>query len=227
MSSYLSKLEGLGSPPSSSISETKICKVLKRIKELEEIPRDDELHIKKRAENLFNKWKLILDTQPKVIKTPQLVVIDLTEASQEVEATKAPQPEVTGLTEESEVVEAIKASQPELTDSTEGSEESEVVELTEESEVVKMIKAPQPEVTVLMDGSCQPAVLLPYPNEDRRNEPNVFREGVTTRSPQSIRKHLFYFTQPDLTYKQTSVQGLATLSLAVIRLQSRIQHLAR
>lgn len=232
MSSYLSELEGLGSPPASAIAETKICKVLKCIKKLEKIPRDDELHIKKRAENLFDKWKLILDAQPKVIKAPPLEVINLTEEPEVVEAIKAPQLEVIDLTEESEVVEGIKAPQSKVTDLT---KESEVVEalqpevtcLTKESEVVVTIKGPQPEATDSMEGSCQPAALLPHPIEDRRNKPNEFREGVTVGSPQSIGKHPFYLTGPDLTYKQTAVKGLATPSLAIIRLQSRIRHLAR
>jgi hypothetical protein len=90
MSSYLSKLEGLGSPPGSAISRTKICKVLKCIKKLEEIPRDDELHIKERAENLFDKWNPILDAHPKVIKAPQPEVIDLTEESEVVELIEEP-----------------------------------------------------------------------------------------------------------------------------------------
>jgi hypothetical protein len=170
----LSKLEDLGSPPGSAISKTKICKVLKYIKKLEEIPRDDELLITKRAENLFDKWKPILDAQPKVIKAPQ----------------------------------------------------PEVIDLTEEPEVAELIEEQQPEVTDAMEESCQPGGLLPHPNEDQRNEPSAFREGVTAVSPRDICKHPFYFTQPDLTYKQTTVKGLGTPPLAIIRLQSGIRHLA-
>ena len=218
MSSYLTKLEGLGSPPSSAISETKICKILKCIKKLEEIPRDDELHIKKRAENLFDKWKPILDAQPKIVETQQPEV---------VEVTKAPQPEVIDLTEESEVAEVIETQQPEVVEVAEVIEapQLKVTGLTEESEVVEQIEALQPEVTDSMEGPCQPADLLPHPNEDRRNELDALREAVARC--RSIRKHPFYFTQPDLTYKQTTVQGLGTPSLAIIRLQSGIQHLAR
>jgi hypothetical protein len=182
MSSYLSKLEGLGSPPGSAISETKICKILKCIKKLEEIPRDDELHIKKRAENLFDKWKPILDAQPKIVETQQPEV---------VEVTKAPQPEVIDLTEESEVAEVIEALQPEVTDS--------------------------------MEGSCLPADLLFRPNGHKLD---ALGEDVAARW-RSIHKHPFYFTQPDLTYKQTTVKGLGTPPLAIIRLQSGIRHLAR
>jgi hypothetical protein len=61
MSFYLSKLEDLGSLLSSILFKTKICRVLKYIKKLEVIPRDDNLYIKKRAKNLFDKWKPILD----------------------------------------------------------------------------------------------------------------------------------------------------------------------
>jgi hypothetical protein len=194
MSSYLGKLEGLGSPPGSAISNTKICKVLKSIKNLKEIPRDDELHIKKRAENLLDKWKPILDAQPKVINSPQPEVIDLT-----------------GEAEEAEEVEPIEAPQPEATD------------LKEESEEVELMEAPQPEATELTEGLAD---RLPHPDEDRRNELDALREDVAARSP-SIRKHPLSFTQPDLTYKQTTVKGLGTPPLAIIRLQSGIRHLAR
>jgi hypothetical protein len=59
LSVYLQKLEDL-EISEAVLRETKIRKVLKRIKVLDEIPRDAELKFKERATNLLDKYNAIL-----------------------------------------------------------------------------------------------------------------------------------------------------------------------
>jgi hypothetical protein len=93
MSSFLRQLEEIINPPKNVILATKINKVLKAIKQLDDIPRECELQLKRRATNLLEKWKGILEyeEQPDTfsIQRPsetasQTLVIDLTESYQPV-----------------------------------------------------------------------------------------------------------------------------------------------
>ena len=45
------------------LKSTKIGKVMKRIQQLADIPRDDEFHFRERAGELMKKWSALLDTQ--------------------------------------------------------------------------------------------------------------------------------------------------------------------
>jgi hypothetical protein len=56
ISSFLKKLEKIESPPETIIRATGILKVLKKIRKLDEIPRDDDFEIKGRAARLHEKW---------------------------------------------------------------------------------------------------------------------------------------------------------------------------
>jgi hypothetical protein len=60
ISKCLKKLERMITPSKIVLTRTKISKVLKRIKKLDQIPKDDEFHFKKRATRLVEKWDVIL-----------------------------------------------------------------------------------------------------------------------------------------------------------------------
>ena len=57
MSSYLKKLEKMATPSRSAVRATSIHKLLKKIKNLDEIPRDDKFSFKERAAKVLEKWK--------------------------------------------------------------------------------------------------------------------------------------------------------------------------
>ncbi|KAH7309374.1 hypothetical protein BKA65DRAFT_485469 [Rhexocercosporidium sp. MPI-PUGE-AT-0058] len=63
MSAYLRKLERMRDPPGSVLRITRIAKLLKRIKNLDEIPRDDQYSFKKRAARLLEKWATSLEKE--------------------------------------------------------------------------------------------------------------------------------------------------------------------
>lgn len=57
MSSYLKRLERMVTPSRSAVRATSVHKLLKKIKNLDEIPRDDRFSFKERAAKLLEKWK--------------------------------------------------------------------------------------------------------------------------------------------------------------------------
>jgi hypothetical protein len=57
MSLYLKKLENIASPPLSAIFASSIHKLLKKIRNQDEIIRDGEFHFRERATGLLGKWK--------------------------------------------------------------------------------------------------------------------------------------------------------------------------
>lgn len=63
MSEYIAKLEGYAELEVSIIRATKINKVLKAIKKLDEIPKEDEFNFKSRSETLLQKWNKILESE--------------------------------------------------------------------------------------------------------------------------------------------------------------------
>ena len=81
MSSFLEKLEKVNIPSEAIIRATKIPTLLKKIKKLQEIPNQDEYHIRGRAASLLEKRNAAL--------TPGPVVVDSTE---ETGSDKSPTP---------------------------------------------------------------------------------------------------------------------------------------
>ena len=63
MSAYLKKLEYIGDPPQSLLSGTRITKLLKKIRDLDEIPRNGRYFFKERVIALLQKWGTKLDQE--------------------------------------------------------------------------------------------------------------------------------------------------------------------
>jgi len=61
ISAYLKKLEYIGNPPESLLSNTRITKLLKKIKDLDKIPRNDKYFFKEQVIALLQKWETKLD----------------------------------------------------------------------------------------------------------------------------------------------------------------------
>lgn len=61
MSDYMKQLEVLDNLEGDIIKETKVHKVLKNILKLDRIPRDEELSIKKRSQDLLTRWNSVLN----------------------------------------------------------------------------------------------------------------------------------------------------------------------
>ena len=61
MSDYMKQLEVLDNLEGDIIKETKVHKVLKNILKLDRIPRDEELSIKKRSQDLLTRWSGVLN----------------------------------------------------------------------------------------------------------------------------------------------------------------------
>ena len=74
MSSILKELEEMKIPSKTIIRATRIPKLLKLIKELPEIPNQDEFDLKGRAGSLRDKWNATLE--------PVALAIDLTDESE-------------------------------------------------------------------------------------------------------------------------------------------------
>ena len=82
MSSFLEKLEETDIPSKTIIRATRIPRLLKEIKKLQEIPNQDEFDIKGRAGSLLEKWEAALNFVP--------LVIDLTESGSGKSPTSIP-----------------------------------------------------------------------------------------------------------------------------------------
>ncbi|KAH7378947.1 hypothetical protein BKA64DRAFT_765897 [Cadophora sp. MPI-SDFR-AT-0126] len=63
MSAYLKKLEHIGDPPQSILRATRITKLLKKITNLDEIPRNGKYSFKDRATALLEKWGTSLEKE--------------------------------------------------------------------------------------------------------------------------------------------------------------------
>lgn len=126
MSLYLGKLENITSPPWSAILATSIHKLLKKIKNQGEIPRDGEFHFKERATGLLGKWMESLKreeqltmsstTQPTSDRSIELNALPDTQrpASSPKAQTPLRNTSETPVTDSTEECEPEMASRPEL-----------------------------------------------------------------------------------------------------------------
>lgn len=64
MSEYIGKLEDYNDLEASIIRSTKINKVLKAIKKLPTIPKDEEFNFTKRSDDLLAAWNVVLAANP-------------------------------------------------------------------------------------------------------------------------------------------------------------------
>ncbi|EPQ29372.1 uncharacterized protein PFL1_03127 [Pseudozyma flocculosa PF-1] len=88
------------------LKHSKIGKVMKKIVQLDEIPRDDEFHFKERAEALYNKWQATISRQSEG-ETKDIPSQDAP-AQDEAPAEDKPEPDTTA--ESTKAEEDVKAS---------------------------------------------------------------------------------------------------------------------
>ena len=79
MSTYLRKLEHIGDPPRSILRATRITKLLKKITNLDDIPRDSKFSFKERAVRLLEKWRTNVEKEDPTTSSGQLIKHDSVE----------------------------------------------------------------------------------------------------------------------------------------------------
>jgi hypothetical protein len=92
--SFLSRLEDISNLPKAVLVNTRICKVLKRIKRLEQMPRDSELQLKQRIPNLLDQWLKILKPEeyPIISTADQNLKRDILQQREVIDLTGSPEP---------------------------------------------------------------------------------------------------------------------------------------
>jgi hypothetical protein len=76
MSAYLRKLEHIGDPPRSILRATRTTKLLKKITNLDEIPRDSKFSFKERAVVLLEKWRTNVEKEDPTTSSGQPIKND-------------------------------------------------------------------------------------------------------------------------------------------------------
>lgn len=70
MTLCLKELEGVEDPPERIIRATRMPTLFRKVKKLESIPREDEIHIKERAMALYERFNAILNPQDQAADPP-------------------------------------------------------------------------------------------------------------------------------------------------------------
>jgi len=219
MSSYLKRLERMATPSRSAVRATSVHKLLKKIKNLDEIPRDDGFSFKERAAKLLEKWKASMGKEdPATSSTVQPIgnhSIALNASPDDQEPTDSSDAQqlldddgkasATGLTEEYQL-EMVAKSEPSCESTSDHSIEAGLVPANENPPppTFPVLAAqspsksrPEPQVIDLTDDS---EAELPHQLTNHLSSgPGVVKAAQTIRSPLPPGECFFILFLNDLT----------------------------